>query len=122
MAEPTDEIRIEIEYLREDLSGLSLEALKNRVQESYGSALLLELDASLPYPEGATRAAFSNWRRAMNDREALMHALRGEHLTGAEALALAKEDRARFDALIQEDERREALARKKRHDDEQEAA
>ena len=94
-----------------------LAELQSRVHASYSAFLLLEFYAALPYPDGARLAAAERMKRAWESVDDLKHALRGEYLAEAAVIALAKEDRANFDALIEEDSRRDALARKKRNTD-----
>lgn len=87
-----------------------LEALKARIWASYPALILLELDAGLPFPEGATGAISARLARvwAGEDPEALKHALRGEHFTEEEAIETGKQDRIRFNELLAENDAREA--------------
>ena len=83
-------------------------ALRNRVCSSPASFFLLEADARLPFPDDADSAVQSRLRRSWDSIDDLIHALRGEKLTEEQAMELASEDRARWDALIAEEDRRMA--------------
>lgn len=92
-----------------------LEQLQDRINSSYSAFLLLEFASALPFPDESKSAAALRWKQLWNDPEALKGVLlRGEHLSESEALALAKEDRRRFDDLLAEDDRREKADRNRR--------
>lgn len=94
-----------------------LNELRARVLDSPGAWTLFEKDAYLPFPEDAHRAGQLRLARAWEDCADLRHSLRGEHLTAEEANEVARQDRIRWDALIDENTGREA-----RDNDEREAA
>jgi hypothetical protein len=94
-----------------------LNDLRARVLASPGAFALLEADAHLPFPDGSFAAGQARLRKAWESMDDLLHALRGEGLTLEEAEELARQCRVNFDALIEEDDRRDALARKKRSTD-----
>ncbi len=85
-----------------------LESLKAQVWDSYPSLILLEMDAALPFPEGATAAFTARIAKAWEDPEALRHALRGVGMTEEEAVETGKQDRIRFNELLAENDAREA--------------
>lgn len=98
-------------------------ALRTRVFESEAAMWLLEMDPWLGLELDAHAAWRSRLAKALWCKEDLLHALRGEGLTIEQAEELARQDRANFDALIAEDEAREARERRARNRDfEEEAA
>jgi hypothetical protein len=92
---------------------MTLDELRARVVASPGAWTLFEKDAYLPFPENAYRAGQLRLAKAWEDPECLIHALRGEGLTEDEADAVAREDRIRWDALVEENDRREARDQEK---------
>lgn len=86
-------------------------ALRDRVCSSPGAFYLLEADARLPFPDDEDSAVQSRLRRSWDSPEDLAHALRGESLSEEQAMKLASEDRARWDALIEEEDRRRGRAK-----------